>query len=284
VAKYYKLKVRIIITMDPQDHVNLAMTIPGEDESWLNSDWLKGSEISPNVRSSVVNWLIQVSNYLQLSDISLHLGVSYLDLVIEKVSVELEEVQMMGLVCLGVAAKTLEDSAPSLRSMLPLIGDLASMSDLVRLEKEMLVVLEWKLTRTTPAVFLHYFSQLWPNKGRLFRVARAVLDYCLTQSWYGTVKPSILASTVLLTSNCLLGISWSDDLFQITQNHSKQLLPLTRKVLGLVKAGNIGDGVEEKHVKTLSKLGAVGQEKVDIVIKDLEVRILIDIKTFYYFH
>jgi len=263
--------------MDPQEQVDLAMTIPGEDESWLNSDWLKGSEICPNVRSTVVNWLIQVSGYLQLSDVSLHLGVSYLDLVIEKVSVDLEEVQMMGLVCLGIAAKTLEDSGPSLSSMLPLLGETASMSDLVRLEKEILVVLDWKLSRTTSAVFLHYYSQIFTNKGRIVRLARALLDNCLTQSWYGTVKPSVLASTVLMTASCLLaetGTGWTSEMFQMTHHHSKSLLPLTLRVLGLVKTRNFGEGVEEKHKKVLSKLGAIGQEKVDMVIRNTELDVV----------
>jgi len=256
--------------MDPQEHLDLARAIPGEDESWLKPGWLAGSDIDDDSRSVLVNWLIQVSSYLQLSDITLHLAVSHLDLVMNKVNVEMEEVQLMALACLQIAAKATEDSVPSPQLMLPLTGNMFTISDLARLEREVLVELNWRLVRQTPAVFLHYYSQIVGNKGRLFRLARAVLDLCLTQTWYGTIKPSILASTALLTASYLQGSGWSVDLATTTRHHPRQLMVHLVRVLSLLVGGQVGEGVREKHGKVLAKLGVVGQETVNLIIRKVE--------------
>lgn len=256
--------------MDPQEHLDLARAIPGENESWLNPGWLAGSDIDGDSRSVLVNWLIQVSSYLQLSDITLHLAVSHLDIVMNKVNVEMEEVQLMALACLQIAAKTTEDSVPSAKLMLPLTGDLFTTSDLARLESEVLAELNWRLVRTTPAVFLHYYSQIIVNKGRLFRLARAVLDLCLTQTWYGTIKPSLLASTALLAASYLQGSGWSADLANTTQHDPRHLMAHLVKVLALIQGEQVGEGVKDKHDKIWNKLGVVGQETINLIIRKVK--------------
>ena len=58
----------------------------------------------------------------------------------------------------------------------------------------------------TFAVFLHYYSQI-AGKGMktVFKLARAILDLCLIETWYGTVQPSHLASSALLAASHVLG-------------------------------------------------------------------------------
>lgn len=256
--------------MDPQDHLALAISSPGEDESWLKPGWLAGSEITPESRSTLVDWLVQVSSYLSLSDVTLHLAVSHLDLVLASVQVEVEEVQLLALACLLVAAKWVEDSVPGPGLLLPLTGGLGTKQDLARLEREVLVSLDWKLTRTTPVVFLHYYQEIL-GKGRkvVFRLARAVLDLCLSQTWYGTVQPSLLASTALLTASYLLGKGWPDDLAQTTCHHPRLLLPHLARVLASLQ-GELGEGARDKHDKALAKVGQLGQETATVIVNKVQ--------------
>ena len=70
--------------------------------------------------------------YLSLSDITLHLAVANFDLVVSKVEVEEDEVQLLALACLSLAAKTEEDLPPAPELLLPLTGDIYDKADLAR--------------------------------------------------------------------------------------------------------------------------------------------------------
>ena len=46
----------------------------------------------------------------------------------------------------------------------------------------------------------------------MFKMARALLDLCLAQDWYGTRSPSYLAAACLGAAGCLTGQPWCDQL------------------------------------------------------------------------
>eukprot|EP00092_Neocalanus_flemingeri_P004355 GFUD01004684.1.p1 GENE.GFUD01004684.1~~GFUD01004684.1.p1 ORF type:complete len:279 (-),score=56.72 GFUD01004684.1:673-1509(-) len=257
--------------MDPQDHLALAKAIPGEDKSWLIPGWVRGNEICVSARAPVVDWLIQVQQYLSLSDITLHLAVANFDLVLSRVDFEKEEVQLLGLACLQLAAKVEEDCPPSPSLLLPLTGGVYTKQDLARVELEAIRALDWRVRKTTSAVFLHYYSEI-AGKGKkvVFKLARAILDLCLTETWYGTVQPSHLASTVLLAASYLLGKGWPQDLATITGHCPTQLLGKLVAVLNMVHVGQEGEGVKEKHDKALAKVKALGEESVNGIVKNVQ--------------
>ena len=66
---------------------------------------------------------------------------------------EKEEVQLLALVCLSLAAKTEEDCPPAPELLLPLTGDIYDKADLARVEKEAIKTLRWKLRGTQPFSF-----------------------------------------------------------------------------------------------------------------------------------
>ena len=124
----------------------------------------------------------QVQQYLSLSDQTLHLAVANFDLVLYQVDFEVEEVQLLGLVSLLLAAKVEEDLPPGPDLLLPLTGGVFTKADLARVEKEAVKTLNWKLRKTTAVVFLHYYSEIIGRSGRVvFKLGRAILDLCLEQ-------------------------------------------------------------------------------------------------------
>ena len=256
--------------MDPQDHLALAKAIPGEDNSWLAPGWLQGSKICAMTRSSVVDWLVQVQQYLSLSDTTLHLAVANFDLVISLLDWDTDEIQLLGLACLQLAAKIEEDCTPSPSLLLPLAGGVFSKQDLARVELEVIRALDWRLRKTTSAVFLHYYSQI-AGKGRkpVFKLARATLDLCLTETWYGTAQPSHLASIALLAASYLLGKGWPEDLAIITGHCPMQLMDKLVTVLDIVHRGQVGEGVKDKHDNALGKVIALGAESVHRLVKSV---------------
>jgi len=252
------------------EQLELALIVPGEDKEWLQPNWLHGASVRAGSRAGILDWLVEVSTYLCLSDMTLHLAVSQFDLVLAQVEVESQDLQVLGLACLGLAAKVEEDFVPSPELMLPLAGGLYTKSDLARMERHVMCSLQFRLRRTTAATFLHYYTQLLPKETRAVgRLARALLDVSLLAPWHGQVRPSHLAAAVLSLANCLLQVpldlplSLAASLLQVPTLLSKDLhlckvLPscttLLHRLLTLLQGRGQMQGVEGKHAKVLGKL------------------------------
>jgi len=241
--------------MDAADHLALACMIPGEDECWLVQGWLMGSSVYPAARRSVVAWLIQVQQYLSLSDATLHLAVANFDKVISLVDFDTEEIQLLGLASLQLAAKVEEDCAPAPSLLVPLAGGVYSGQDLARMELEVLRTLDWRLRRTTSSVFLHYYTQIIGKEGRkVSRLARAILDLCLLEPWYGTVQPSHLAYTVLMAACNCLGQGW------VMASITRRPMHMMTCVLDTLHRDNVEECIREKHGKILAKIKVLDVE------------------------
>jgi len=228
--------------------INIKST-PGEDERWLEPGWLAKTCINLQTRAGIIDWLIQCQQYLGLTDCCLHSAVANFDVALCRVEWEHSEIQLVALACLLISAKMEVDQPPSASLVLPLAGDVYSKTDLGNMEMELMRALDWDVRQTTAAVFLQFYADMG-GKGRkpLFKMAKAVLDLCLYQEWYGCQKPSQLASSCLAAASCMLGQSWCEDLTAITGSNLKDLSKGLRLVLKAC-TGLQCEGYEEKHGK-----------------------------------
>jgi len=267
--------------MDVTEQLEFALTIPGEDKEWLPANWLLGASATASSRAGLVDWLVEVSTYLGISDITLYLAVSQLDLVLSKVEVEEGDLQLLGLACIGLASKIEEDFVPSPDLLLPLAGGLYNKGDLARMERHVLSSLNFQLRRTTAANFLHYFTQLLPKEAKTVgRLARAILDLSLLAPWHGQVRPSHLAGAVLTLANCILQVKVSlhlpltlaASLLKVPFLMTKDLYlntviqppcnTLLGRIFTLIEVRAEMQGVDNKHIKVLSKLKPASVERV----------------------
>ena len=148
-------------------------------------DWLVQVSTVANCLSEQQHETLQVQLYLSLSDQTLHLAVVNFDLILCQVDFEVEEVQLLGLACLLLAAKVEEDVPPSPELVLPLTGGVYTKADLARVEKEAVTTLKWRLRQTSAVVFLHYYSEIIGRSGKVvIKLAKAILDLCLQQVKY----------------------------------------------------------------------------------------------------
>lgn len=241
--------------MDPKEHLALAKAQHEDDICWVAPFWLLGSLISEKDRTDLVEWMAEVQDYLDLSDMTLHLAVANVDRVLAEVDFDPEEFQLLGLASLLVAAKTEEDMVPSMENLLQMAGGVFSKKDLARVEVELLMTLNWRVRKVTAAVWLHLYNQNIPSGRKVvFKLAKAILDLSLTQEWHGTVCPSKMASCSLMAASCLLGKGWPQDLALLTGYKVGQLTYFMTACLRLVEDPNLCLGVREKHCKVLAKV------------------------------
>jgi len=278
--------------MEVTEQLQLALLEPGQDQAWLEVNWLQGACVSASQRAGIIDWLVEVSSYLNLSDITLHLAVCLFDRTLAVAELDEKQLQMTAITCLHIASKVEEDFVPAPSLLLPLLGGAevetelengktekkegalkTRMVEMARTERMILKALDFRLRASTAATFLHYFTQLLPQEARkVGRLAKAILDLSLLSPWYGQVRPSHLAAAVLTLANCLLQVplalplNLAASLLQVPTLLSKDLhlckvLPscttLLFRLITLLEAKEEMPGVLRKHKKVLGKLSLV---------------------------
>jgi len=222
---------------------------------------MEGASISAETRAGIIDWLFQVQQYLGLTDPCVHAAVANFDRALAAVHWEHDEVQLLALAALQLAAKVEEDTPPAPSLLLPLAGGVYTAADLARVELEVLGALDWRLRNTTAAVFLQFYADI-AGKGRkpVFRLARALLDLCLAQDWYGCTQPSYLASCCLGAAAWLTDQQqlieqqpWCEQLARATGSSWEQLLPGIKLCLHACTQTK-NEGFQDKHAKSSKAL------------------------------
>ncbi|KAI0208002.1 hypothetical protein LSAT2_007337 [Lamellibrachia satsuma] len=116
-----------------------------------------GEVVNSSVRAVLVDWLIQVQDHLQTHQETLHLCISLLDDFLGRQKVSLNRVQLLGISCLFIACKFEERFAPSVSKLIHLTDDTYTYDQVIKMEIVVLRVLNFRLSRPTPTIFLDRF-------------------------------------------------------------------------------------------------------------------------------
>ncbi|XP_032179321.1 LOW QUALITY PROTEIN: cyclin N-terminal domain-containing protein 2 [Mustela erminea] len=116
--------------------------------------------VTPEMRALVVDWLIQVHEYLGLAGDTLYLAVHLLDSYLRAGRVRLHRLQLLGVACLFVACKMEECVLPESASLCLLGAGSFSRAELLRAERRILSRLDFRLHHPGPLLCLGLLAAL----------------------------------------------------------------------------------------------------------------------------
>ncbi|XP_027473409.1 cyclin-P isoform X3 [Zalophus californianus] len=116
--------------------------------------------VTPEMRALVVDWLIQVHEYLGLAGDTLYLTVHLLDSYLRAGRVRLHRLQLLGVACLFVACKMEECVLPESASLCLLGAGSFSRAELLRAERRILSRLDFRLHHPGPLLCLGLLAAL----------------------------------------------------------------------------------------------------------------------------
>ena len=111
----------------------------------LEPDFLDSSSVTSTMRSTLVDWLIQVQHHLKLCQETLYLGVSMLDLVLDKRDVDADKLQLVGITSMLVASKLEEYYPADIKKLLHLTEDSYSSREVLEMELVLVEVLDFQV-------------------------------------------------------------------------------------------------------------------------------------------
>ena len=166
-------------------------------------------ELNWHSRSVLIDWLIEVQWKLKLLPETLFLTVNIIDRFLSKRSVSLVKLQLVGMAATLLASKYEEVLSPSISNFVYLSDNAYDEQELLKAERYMLHVLNFKLAYPSPLVFLRRISKAEDYDVRSRTLAKYLMEVCLINHASVACPPSMIAAaSVYLAREMLKSGSW----------------------------------------------------------------------------
>jgi len=176
-------------------------------------------DITLEMRSILVDWLVEVAEEYRLESETLFLTVHYVDRFLSYMSVDRSKLQLVGAAAMFIAGKFEEIYPPDVGEFVYITDDTYTKKQMLRMEHLVLKVLSFDLAAPTPQRFLSLYTQQSELDVVTFNLAlylcELTLLHCDPFLFY---LPSVIAASAILIANVTLGReSWSAELCEVTQ-------------------------------------------------------------------
>ena len=126
----------------------------------INPLYLKeiGCEITPEIRTMVVDWLIELHQIFDFRERTLFITVQILDKYLSKKMISFEDLQLLAITALNIGSKQEEVEYPILDNYITVSGDILTKEELISMENKVLSVINYKIVTPTVLDFFEIMS------------------------------------------------------------------------------------------------------------------------------
>ncbi|XP_062454167.1 cyclin-P [Rhea pennata] len=160
--------------------------------------------VTAEMRALVVDWLVQVHEYLGLADETLYLAVHLMNAYMAVARVRAPTLQLLGLACLFVACKVEESALPQPAELCFLTAGAFSRRELLRMERKLLGHLRFELHYTSPLLPLRLLAALGGCGPEVSQLAAYFLELSLLEAECVGLEPALLAAAALCLAQRVL--------------------------------------------------------------------------------
>jgi len=202
------------------------------------------TDITPKMRTILIDWLVEVHMKYRLSPETLHLTVNLIDRYLSKATVTRKRLQLIGVVAMFIAAKFEEITPPELNDWVYITDNAYSKDDVLEMECTMLTTLSFQIMVPTAA---HFFESLQKANGcnTVHReVAQYLLELSLLDAGMLQYTPSHTVAAALMLSNELLKRKpvWPAAMAQQSHNTDQALRNCADNLRQLLEADHAAAG------------------------------------------
>jgi len=158
---------------------------------------LQQPDISEGMRQILVDWLIEVHLKFKMKAHTLFISVNLIDRFLSKVLVERNQLQLVGITSLMIAAKYEEIYPPPIGDFVYITDNAYSKSELILKELEILTVLDFNVTFPISYTFLERFLEKLNEDSFTKQYAHFLLDCSLLSMQTLDFKPSTQAAAAI---------------------------------------------------------------------------------------
>ncbi|XP_064487201.1 G2/mitotic-specific cyclin-B-like [Ornithodoros turicata] len=197
-------------------------------------------EIKANMRSILVNWLVQVHAKFNLLQETLYLTIAVLDRYLQAAeNISRSKLQLIGVTAMFIAAKYEEMYSPDIMDYIYISDNAFTKRDILKMEIVMLEALDFSLGRPLPLHFLRRASKAGNVTVTVHSMAKYLLELTVTDYSMAHIRPSLLAATSLWLSLQMVDDGdWTTDLAYYGRYTKKEMEPVASKMCRLVMSAS----------------------------------------------
>ena len=198
-----------------------------EIQNKIHKGFLHGQKVSPWMRTTIIDWLIQLQVGFTLLPETLYLTVAIVDRYLASESeIPCEQLQLLAVTAMFIASKYEEMQAPELSAFAYITDYAFTIKDIVQMELKVLNTLNGYISFPLSIQFLRRNSKVGAVGQASHTLAKYLLELCLTEYSLSHVIPSLQAAAALCLSLKLLGgQKWTSNLAYYSGYTETELLP-----------------------------------------------------------
>lgn len=227
-------------------------------------------DVTVNMRSILVDWLVEVAEEYKLLSDTLYLTISYIDKFLSINPLNRQKLQLLGVSSMLIAAKYEEISPPHTEEFCYITDNTYTKQEVVKMEADVLKALNFEMGNPTVKSFLRRFTIASQENQEKPNLQMEFLNYYLAELSlleYTCLKflPSMIAASVTFLSRFTLkprSHPWNSNLEQLSgykPSDLKECVEILHDLQSSKRAGNLL-AVREKYkqhkFKCVSKLSS----------------------------
>jgi hypothetical protein len=167
-----------------------------------------------NIRSIIIEWIIDVHRSFKLKQETLYLTVYIIDKFFSLAEVSKSKFQLVAITSFFIASKYEEIYGPSIEDCTKVTANTYSEKNIIQMESIILETLKFSITVPSIEFFLQRFVQVTNSEKKIIVLSQLITDLCLFDTNYLRFKPSLLAISALFLSRKLFKIDncFSDEM------------------------------------------------------------------------
>lgn len=174
-------------------------------------------DINEKMRAILIDWLVDVNVKFRLVPETLFLTVNLIDRYLTKNKVTRNKLQLVGVSSLLIACKYEEIYPPALKEFVAICDRAYTPNEILEMEAQILLSLEFELTHSSSLRFLERYSQIADIDQKAFFFARYLLETALLEYPLLKYKNSMLAAgAIFLVNKIFKKHGWTQELHSHT--------------------------------------------------------------------
>ena len=206
------------------------------------SGYIPGTQphLTSQMRSILVDWLVEVAEEYKLHDATLFLGVNLVDRCLACFEVTRSKLQLVGCGCMLVAAKFEEIYAPNVEDFVYISDNTYTRPEILAMESKVTETLLYKIRGVTPHSFVGRFLKAANSSKKETSFVKFLLELAMQEYSLVTTRPSVIAAAALYLARQTMtppsGVVW-DATLRFYTGYEPEALASTVRTLQAVHVG-----------------------------------------------
>lgn len=196
------------------------------------------TEVKDTSRAFLVEWIIDVHRKFRLLPETLYVTILLIDRFLSVKQIKKSQLHILGVTSLLISTKYEEIYPPNLDDLLSVSENKFSREEVLKMEMDMLITLQFSITTPSAYRFLERFRKLstMANEDKIFFFAQYLQEIALLDASLLKYSPSeIAASALILSTKCLKRVNaWNKEMEKTTNYSEEYLAPIVEDVKSFI--------------------------------------------------